>query len=464
MRRLLAPSPAPAFTSRGQRPELRTEIPGPASRALRGREDAHVAPGLQGYALMSGIAVDHAAGSAVTDVDGNTFLDFIGGIGVGALGHAHPRVVSAVQRQVARAHVGSFTSAARVELVERLAAHAPAPELHRVQLYSGGAEAVESALRLAKSHTKKNEFVAFWGAFHGKTLGALSLMGSSFKEGLGPMAPGTHLVPYADCYRCPIGSTYPVCGLGCVELGRKHLKMAATGQIAAVVVEPMQGTAGNVVPPDDFLPAVQSVARELDALVIADEMITGFGRTGTWWGVDHSGVVPDVVTIGKAFGGGFPLSGLLTRDDLARAEPWSRPSGSSSSYGGNPLGAAAGAAAISAIDEEGLVENARRVGEVMLRALRPLVDRVPFVGDVRGRGLFIGVELVRDKRTREPLSARACRRLFDECLRRGLLTMAYAPRLRLQPALTIDADTAEAGVAILAEAFDALAREGGWDA
>jgi 4-aminobutyrate aminotransferase-like enzyme len=198
--------------------------------------------------------------------------------------------------------------------------------------------------------------------------------------------------------------------------------------------------------------------------VIADEMITGFGRTGTWWGVDHSGVVPDVVTIGKAFGGGFPLSGLLTRDDLARAEPWSRPSGSSSSYGGNPLGAAAGAAAISAIDEEGLVENARRVGEVMLRALRPLVDRVPFVGDVRGRGLFIGVELVRDKRTREPLSARACRRLFDECLRRGLLTMAYAPRLRLQPALTIDADTAEAGVAILAEAFDALAREGGWDA
>jgi 4-aminobutyrate aminotransferase/(S)-3-amino-2-methylpropionate transaminase len=458
----IAPHPVP-LEARGQRVHLRTEIPGPASRALRDREDAHIAPGLQGYAVMSGIAVDHAVGSAVTDVDGNTFLDFIGGIGVNGLGHAHPRVVAAVQRQVARAHVGSFTSQARVDLVERLAACAPTPELHRVQLYSGGAEAVESALRLAKSHTKKHEFVSFWGGFHGKTMGALALMGSSYKAGLGPMVPGNHIVPYADCYRCPIQSTYPVCGLGCVEVGRKHLKMATTQAIAAFVVEPMQGTSGNVVPPDDFLPAVQSVAREFDALLIADEMITGFGRTGQWWGTDHSGVVPDVVTIGKAFGGGFPLSGLLTRDDIARAEPWSRPSGSSSSYGGNPLAAAAGAAAIRAIDEEHLVDNARRVGAAMLHALRPFVDRYPFVGEVRGRGLFLGIDLVRDKQTKEPLSTRATRRIFDECLRRGLLTMGYAPRFRLQPALTIDASTAMAGVAIVAEAFDAVLRDGAWE-
>ncbi|MCL2449142.1 MAG: aspartate aminotransferase family protein [Polyangiaceae bacterium] len=443
---------------------LRTEIPGPKSRALREREDAHIAPGLQGYALLSGIAVDHAVGSAVTDVDGNTFLDFIGGIGVNALGHAHPRVVAAVQRQVARAHVGSFTSQPRVELVERLAGHPPAPGLHRVQLYSGGAEAVESALRLAKSHTKKHEFVSFWGGFHGKTMGALALMGSTYKAGLGPMVAGNYLVPYADCYRCPVRSTYPGCGLACVELGRKHLKMAATDAIAGVVVEPMQGTAGNVVPPDDFLPAVQAVAREFDALLIADEMITGFGRTGRFWGVDHSGARPDVVTIGKAFGGGFPPSGLMTNDTIARAEPWSRPSGSSSSYGGNPLAAAAGAAAVRAIDDEALVENARVVGGAMLAALRPLVDRYPFIGEVRGRGLFIGIDLVRDKKTKDPLSPRATRRLFDECLRRGLLTMAYAPRLRLQPALTIDMSTALDGVAILAEAFDAIAHDGSWEA
>jgi 4-aminobutyrate aminotransferase-like enzyme len=455
------PSHRKAAHPRNQTARLLTPIPGPKSRALREREDAHIAPGLQGYAVMAGIAVDHAEGSAVTDVDGNTLLDLIGGIGVNALGHGHPRVVEAIQRQVANAHVGSFTSEARVDLVERVAEHAPAPGLHRLQLYSGGAEAVESALRLAKSYTGKHEFVSFWGGFHGKTMGALSLMGSSYKAGLGPMVPGATLIPYADCYRCPIGATHPSCGLACLEVGRRHLKNASAGSIAAVVVEPMQGTAGNVVPPDDFLPAVQSLATELDALLVVDEMITGFGRTGKWWGVQHSGAVPDVVTIGKAFGGGFPLSGLLTRDDIATARPWSLPSGSSSSYGGNPLAAAAGVAAIRAIEEEGLVDNARLVGAAMLGALLPFVDDYPFVGAVRGRGLFIGMELVRDKKTKEPLPRPVARRIFDECLRRGLLTMAYSPSFRIQPALTVDSATAMNAVAILREVFD-QARDDRW--
>ncbi|MGH7271198.1 MAG: aspartate aminotransferase family protein, partial [Polyangiaceae bacterium] len=378
------------------------------------------------------------------------------------LGHAHPRVVDAIQRQVARAHVGSFTSAARVDLVERVAAHAPAPGLHRVQLYSGGAEAVESALRLAKSATKKHEFVSFWGGFHGKTMGALSLIGSSFKEGLGPMVPGMHIIPYADCYRCPIGSSYPACGLGCVEVGRKQLKAASTGAIAAFVVEPMQGTAGNVITPDDFLPAVRSLAKEADALLIVDEMITCFGRTGTWWGADHSGTAADIVTIGKAFGGGFPLSGLIAGDAIAAAKPWSASSGSSSSYGGNPLAAAAGAAAIGAIEEDGLVDNARIVGAAIMEALKPFVDDYPFVGDLRGRGLLIGIELVLDKRTREPLSRAVTRRIFDECVRRGLLTMAYAPSFRIQPALTIDHATAMNALGVLREVFDLIKRESAW--
>lgn len=447
-----------------QKVHLKTIVPGPKSCALREREDAHIAPGLQGYAVMAGIAVDHAEGSALTDVDGNTFLDFIGGIGVNALGHGHPKVVAAIQQQVARAAVGSFTSDARVDLCERLASHQPAPGLHRVQLYSSGAEAVESALRLAKSHTRKNEFVSFWGGFHGKTMGVLSLMGSTFKEGLGPMVPGAHLIPYADCYRCPLKMTYPSCGLACVEVGRKQLKMASTGAIAAIIAEPMQGTAGNVIPPDDFLPAVRSLATELGALFIADEMITGFGRTGRYWGVDHSGVKPDIVTIGKAFGGGFPLSGLVTSDTIAQAKPWSIPSGSSSSYGGNPLAAAAGAAALRAIDEEGLVENARTVGAALLNELKPFLDDYPFVGKVDGRGLFLGLELVRDKQTKEPLSRKVTRIIFDECVKRGLLTMAYAPSFRLQPALTIDEATAKNGVAVLREVFDHLKRERLWEA
>jgi 4-aminobutyrate aminotransferase-like enzyme len=439
-----------------QRPQLTTEIPGPRSRALRAREDAHLAPGAQNYALLAGIVVEHARGTAVTDVDGNTFLDFIGGIGVGALGHSHPAVVRAVQDQAARASVGSFTSEPRVELLERMATHAPAPGVHRLQLYSSGAEAVESALRLAKSHTGKSELVSFWGGFHGKTLGALSLMGSSFKHGLGPMAPGAHLLPYADCYRCPVGSSHPGCGLACVELGEKQLKAASSGGVAAVIVEPMQGTAGNVVPPKEFLPAVKELARAHDALLIADEMITGFGRTGRYWGVEHSAVAPDIVTIGKAFGGGLPLSGLVTRDDIARARPWANPSGSSSSYGGNPLTAAAGAASLRVIDEEKLVDNARTVGARMLAELEGFVERYSFVGHARGAGLFLGLELVRDKRTKEPLSRGVTERIFHECVARGLLTMAYAPSLRLQPPLTTDEATALTGLAILREVFDLL--------
>jgi 4-aminobutyrate aminotransferase/(S)-3-amino-2-methylpropionate transaminase len=448
---------------KNQKAALRTAVPGPLSAALRAREDAHVAPGLQSYAVMAGIVVEEGQGSAVTDVDGNTFLDFIGGINVNALGHSHPTFVKALQDQVAKVSVGSFTSRARVELAERLAAHPPAPGVHRLQLYSGGAEAVESALRLAKCHTGKNEFVSFWGGFHGKTLGALSLMGSTFKHGLGPMAPGSHLVPYADCYRCPIGLDYPSCGIACAEVARKQVKLASAGAVAAVIVEPMQGTAGNVVPPKEFLPAVKSIAQEQDALLIADEMITGLGRTGRRWGVDHTGVVPDIVTIGKAFGGGFPLSGLLTTDAIAQAKPWGAPSGSSSSYGGNPLGAAAGAAALAIIDEERLADNARDVGAVMLRELEAFVDRYPFVGFVQGAGLFLRMELVRDRKTKEPLPRRITERIFMECARRGLLTMAYSPSFRIQPALTIDEATAKNGIEILREVFDFVLRERLWE-
>ena len=454
------PSPS---QPKDQKIRLRTVVPGEKSRALRAREDQHIAPGLQSYAVTSGVVVDHARGSAVTDVDGNVLLDFVGGIGVNTFGHSHPKIVSAIQAQVARASVGSFTSEARVELVERLAQHEPAPGVHRVQLYSSGSEAVESALRLAKSHTGKWEMVSFWGGFHGKTMGSLSLMGSSFKEHLGPFVPGSHLVPYADCYRCPLGQTYPSCGVACAEVARKQLKMQTAGAVAAVVVEPMQGTAGNVIPPDDFLGAVRSIADELDALLVVDEMITGFGRTGTYWGLEHSGVRPDIVTLGKAFGGGYPLSAVLTTDTISRATPWASPSGSSSSYGGNPLGAAAGAAALRVLDEEGLVQNARVVGEGMLRELQPFVDEYPFVGEVRGRGLLLAIELVRSKRTKEPISAQTSRRIYDACVVRGLLAMTYAPRVRLQPALTIDAATASNGIAVLREVFDVAKREHWWD-
>ncbi|HUK41669.1 MAG TPA: aspartate aminotransferase family protein [Candidatus Acidoferrales bacterium] len=452
----------PIQQPQNQKPFVHTAIPGPKSRELRKREDEHLAPGLQSFALMAGIAVKEARGSVIIDADDNNLIDIIGGIGVNGLGHSHPAYVQAVQSQIAKASVGSFTSQPRVELFERLAKHRPSSSLHRVQLYSSGAEAVESALRLAKSYTGKYEFVSFSGGFHGKTMGALSLMGSEFKNPFGPMVPGSHIAPYADCYRCPLKLNYPSCGLACVEATRQQIKQNSSGKVAAFLIEPMQGTAGNVIPPKEFLPAIKEVAREFDALLIVDEMITGFGRTGEYWGVEHSGVTPDIVTLGKQFAGGFPISGILSTDDIVKAEPWSNPSGSSSSYGGNPLAAAAANACLKIIDEEGLVENSRRVGEYFLKKVEDWVDRYPFVGHVHGAGLFIGMDLVRDKASKEPISKISCRRIFHECLQRGLLAMTYSPRIRIQPALTIDEGTVDSALTILAEVFDLIAGEGCW--
>ncbi len=446
-----------------QKPELKTAIPGPKSKALIERESKVVAPGLQRFAQMAGIVVKKGRGSALTDVDGNTFLDVIGGIGVNGLGHSHPRYVKALQDQVAELSVGSFTSEPRVELLERIAEHRPAPGVFRTQLYSGGAEAVESALRLAKCYTGKYEFVSFWGGFHGKTMGVLSLMGSDFKEKLGPMVPGSHIAPYAYCYRCPLKATYPTCGIGCAELARKQIKANTSGAIAAFIVEPMQGSAGNIIPPKEFLGAVRSMADEFGALMIADEMITGFGRTGKFWGIEHSGVKPDMVTIGKQFGGGVPVSGLIVRDEIANAQPWAKPSGSSSSYGGNPLVSAAGAMALRIIDEEGLVENSRKMGEHLLKRLQAMVDEYPFIGEVRGEGLFLAVEFVRDKTSREAISKTVTHWIFDECVKRGLLTMSYEPKFRLQPAMSIDSQTLDNVVGILKEVFDLLKQNRMWE-
>lgn len=433
--------------------KINTEIPGPNSKSIRKDEERFLAPGLQRFALMAGIVVDKAQGSLVTDVDGNTFIDIIGGIGVNGLGHSHPKWVRAIQAQVERISVGSFTSEARTKLLKNISDHSPSSDLDQIQLYSGGAEAVESALRLAKSFTGKYEFVSFWGAFHGKTMGALSLMGSTFKDKLGPMVPGCQQVPYAYCYRCPLGLSYPSCGIACAEFVRKQIKQNSSAEVAAIIIEPMQGTAGNVIPPQDFLKAIRSIADETGAILIADEMITGFGRTGKYWGLDHSGVRADIVTLGKQFGGGIPVSAVLTNSKISHALPWGNPSGSSSSYGGNPLVCAAAQSALEIIDEEGLVENSRKMGQYFLNKLKVFEEKYFFVGEVRGVGLFLGIELVKDKKTKEKLGTGITHKIFTECVKRGLLTMAYDANFRIQPAMNIDEKTIDEAVEILDEVF-----------
>jgi 4-aminobutyrate aminotransferase-like enzyme len=334
--------------------------------------------------------------------------------------------------------------------------------LERLQLYSSGAEAVESALRLARCATGRQEIVGFWGGFHGKTAGAMAFMGSTARHGLGPLPTGATLVPYADCYRCPLKLSYPSCSLACADFARKAMKAQTAGPLAAVLVEPMQGTAGNVIPPPEFISAMADAAHDSGALFIADEMITGFGRTGRLWGVDHSGAKPDICTIGKGFGSGFPIAGVLTRSDIAQAKPWSNPSGASSSYGGNAFASAAALASLRVIREERLWERVERVGAAMLAELRRMQERYAFIGDVRGAGLFLGLEMVRDRRTKEPVDATVMKQVYHECVQHGLLAMTYTPHIRLQPALTIDEETALEGLAILDEVFRELDESGRW--
>ena len=444
-----------------QRPRLLTEVPGPKSRALVAAEAPYLAPGIQSISTLSGLAVARGEGCVIEDVDGNHFLDIAAGICVNALGHGHPRYRQILKSQIDEVTVGSLTTARRAEALRRVAAHTP-PGLTKVQLYSGGTEAVEAAMRLAKSHTKKFEFLAFWGGFHGKTAGALSLIGDGTKNHLGPSMPGSYHAPYASCYRCPLALTYPSCGIECAEFARKVIRNSTTGALAAILIEPIQGTAGNVVPPPEFMPAIRDIAKENDALLVSDEMICGFGRTGRWFGCEHWGVVPDIVTMGKGLGNGFPVSALASTEAITQAKPWGAPSGSSSSYGGNPMAGAAILASVSVIEEERLVENAEKVGAFMLARFRDMQDRYPFIGDVRGRGLLIGVDLVRNRASKEPMAKEVCVRLFRECLKRGLISMVYSPSFRVNPPLTIDEGTAANALAILDEVFAILAREGGW--
>ena len=443
------------------RPKKITEIPGPKSRSLCSEEAKHLAPGLQGFALMAGVAMKKGQGSYLIDVDGNEYIDFIGGIGVNGLGHSHPRFVKALQAQLENLSVGSFTSEARVGLLQKISKIAP-KGVDRLQLYSSGAEAVESAMRLAKCYTGKWEFISFWGGFHGKTLGVMGLLGDTQKKSYGPFAAGMHQVPYPDCYRCPFDKKPDNCAMVCVDFFRKYARTATAGAVAAVIVEPMQGTAGNIIPPKGWLAAVREVCNEIGALLICDEMITGFGRTGSWFASIAQGVIADIITLGKSFGGGFPVSGILSTDEITQAKPWSNPSGSSSSYGGNALAARAALTAIEIIEEEKLCENSRAMGERLLLHFKKMQEKYPFIGEVRGQGLFLGLEMVRDRVSKEPISEQRMKKVYLDGVRRGFLAMSYKASIRIQPALTINAVAIDAGAAILDDIFFEMHRANDW--
>ncbi len=430
-------------------------MPGPKSLELFEAEQDHIAAGLQSIGLRSQMVLDHGSGATLTDVDGNTYIDFVAGVCVASLGHAHPDYVAALSEQVARISVGSQTTENRLRFLETLTPLLPG-DLSKVQLYSSGAEAVEAAVRLAKSHTKKYELVTFSGGFHGKTNLTMAMCSGDLRYGLGPFVPGVHILPYGDCDRCPVKMQYPDCGIACLDIGREQLKRQSGGAVAAFVLEPMQGTSGNVIPPAEFIRGVWEMAKEFDALVVADEMITGFGRTGRLFGVDHWDLVPDILVLGKGIASGYPLSAVALNDELNRAEPFAKPSGSSSSYGGNPLASAAARVTLDVILRDGLVENSRRMGEIMVGRLQEMSGRYPFLTNVRGRGLMVGADLI-DPKSGELLGKDHTEKLFQAALKRGLLAFVYAPRIRLNPALLIDETLLNQGLDILDESFAVVA-------
>ncbi len=426
-----------------------------ADRLRNARE--HLTPAL---VIHTDLLVRRAEGATVEDQSGRRYLDFTSGLATTNTGHNHPRVVEAVRRQAERLLHGGcmFYHEPLLALCEALARITP-PGLDRFFFGNSGAEAVEGAIKLSRFHTGRQGVLAFAPSFHGRTLGALSLTASTarYRRGYGPLLPSVYHAAYPYCYRCPLGRTPENCGLACGE----HLEwlfrhLVAPEELACVVVEPVLGEGGYAVPPDGFLRNLRELCDRWGILLVCDEVQSGMGRTGRWLSCEHFGVIPDVVTLAKGIASGLPLSAVVARREIMDRWP---PGAHGTTFGGNPLSCAAAVATIGAIEEEGLLENARVLGRRALDRLAEIRRRHACVADVRGLGLMIGVELARlDK---EPF-ADGVRRVQAQALERGLLLLecgVHKSVLRLAPPLVVREEELDAGLGILEEAIAGLGTE-----
>jgi 4-aminobutyrate aminotransferase / (S)-3-amino-2-methylpropionate transaminase / 5-aminovalerate transaminase len=427
--------------------QLRTEIPGPRSRALMERRRAAVPPGV-GTTL--GIFVARAEGGIVEDVDGNRLIDFASGISVTNVGSSAPRVVHAVQEQVACFTHTCFQVApyeGYVAVCERLNALTPGDHAKRSLLVNSGAEAVENAVKVARYATGRPGVVAFDHGFHGRTLLGMSLTGKDtpYKEGFGPFPPEVRRAPYSDPFR----------GTGSLAQTVEALDDAARhGPVACVVVEPIAGEGGFVVPAPGWLAGVAAWCRANGALVVADEIQSGFGRTGAWFACEHEGVVPDLVTTAKSLGGGLPIGAVTGRAEIMDAV---HAGGLGGTFGGNPLSCAAALAAIDTMEADGLLARARVIGDTMLRRLSSMAETHAVVGEARGRGAMVAIELVQDDGITP--AAEATKAVAAACHAQGLLVLTagtYGNVLRLLPPLVIPEDLLVEGLGIIDEALSHL--------
>ena len=434
-------------------PSITTPPPGPCSQKLLAFQAAHEGAAVS-YPRGFPCALARGRGATVQDVDGNVYIDFFAGAGVLAVGHANPEVVAAAQAQLADlTHALDLPTPARQALVEELREALP-PSLTRV-FFGGptGSDAVESAVKLARLNTGRAPLISFEGAYHGMTSGALALSsGRSFKDRLLPLVPEVHFVPYAYCYRCAFNKTKAACDMECAKyldhvLDDPH---SGIGTPAAVIVEPIQGEGGSIVPPPEFLPMVRETCERHQVLMIADEIQAGFCRTGTMFAFEHTGTVPDIMTMSKALGGlGFPISAIAYKETL---NTWG-PGAHIGTFRGNVVAYAAGAAALRFMREHDLAGHAARLGERLLALLQEVERDSPFVGEVRGKGLMLGVEFVKDKATKQPAPDLASR-VRGLCFQRGLLIEIgghYSNVARFLPPLVLTEELAKKGAEIFAE-------------
>ena len=429
-------------------PDIKVTPPGPKAREIIERDTRFLATSTK----TSPIVAKRAQGSVIEDVDGNTYIDFTCGISVVNIGHGHPKVVEAVRRQAGEFfHFAGtdFYYDIQVRLAERLAKLAPGKRPKKVFFTNSGAEANEAAIKVAKWHTRRGMFLAFLGAFHGRTIGALSLTASKRvqKERFFPTMPGVVHVPYAYCYRCPYQLTYPSCDLHCANIIEDlYMKtVAPPGDVAGIFVEPVQGEGGYIVPPKGWLPRVAQIAKDNGLLLIDDEVQTGFGRTGKMFAVEHEGVVPDILTIAKAMGSGMPIGAAVFDASLDFGEKGAH----SNTYGGNPIACASSLATLDVIEGDGLLKNAERLGKRVAARLDGMAEKYEIIGDRRGIGLMQVTEFVADRKTKKN-DPKVRNAIAKDLYEHGVLVLPCGESgIRYIPALNIPDELLEAGLDIV---------------
>jgi 4-aminobutyrate aminotransferase/(S)-3-amino-2-methylpropionate transaminase len=435
--------------------QLKTAVPGPRSRELLARRAAAVP---RGPYSATPIFVKEGHGALLTDVDGNQLLDFAGGIGCLNVGHANPAVVEAASAQLARLTHGCFHVTAYegyVRLAERMNALTPGAFAKKTFFANSGAEAVENAVKIARAATGRPAVLAFEDGFHGRTLLAMSLTSKvhPYKAGFGPFAPEIYRAPYGYCYRCAYSLTYPACAMHCVDVLEDFFKRYVEAEkVAAVIVEPVLGEGGFVIPPPEYLPRLRALTERHGILLIADEVQTGFGRTGRLWAVEHSGVVPDILIAAKSLAGGLPLSSITGRAEVMDAPG---PGGLGGTFGGNPVAIAAAHAVLDQIETGSLFARAEAISRIVGERLRGWLGRFSLVGDVRGVGAMWAVELVDDKERRTP-AREATTEVARRCYEAGLVTITagtYGNVIRTLMPLVITDEQLQEGLDVLERAM-----------